>query len=109
KDIIISGGENISATEIENCLEQHPAISEVAVIGCPHPEWGEAVVACIVSNIGVEIEPTELERFAAERLARFKLPKAIEFLLQLPRTSNGKISKSALREMFAGIFSVSDP
>ena len=104
KDIIISGGENIAASEVEQCLRQHPAVQEVAVIGCPHPEWGEAVVACVTVQDNAEIDLEELCRHAATLLPRFKLPKAAHFMHRLPCTPSGKISKPELRKTFVGTF-----
>lgn len=96
KDLIISGGVNIYPKEIEDVLVTHPAINEVAVIGVPHPEWGETVKAYIAAS-----EPLDLEgvkKFAEEKLAHFKVPRLYEQVEALPRNASGKILKQPLRE-----------
>lgn len=97
KDIIISGGENISTVEIENVLYTHPDVLEVAVIPVPDPKWGEVPKAFIVSHNGSQPDPADLIAFCKENLARFKAPKYIEFG-PLPKTATGKIQKFKLRE-----------
>ncbi|GAB2642450.1 fatty-acid--CoA ligase FadD5 [Nocardioides ginkgobilobae] len=102
KDMIISGGENIYCAEVENALAAHPDIAEVSVIGRPHPKWGETPVAVVSlrdADRGLSIE--ELRHWAAERLARYKLPTALEVVDGLPRNASGKILKAPLRERFA--------
>ena len=98
KDIIISGGENISTIEVERVLYQHPAVLEVAVIGVPDPKWGEAPKAFIALRPGAAATADEMIAFCRERIARFKCPKAVEFVEALPKTSTGKIQKFVLRE-----------
>jgi fatty-acyl-CoA synthase len=98
KDIIISGGENISTIEVERVLYQHPAVLEVAVIGVPDPKWGEAPKAFITLRPGAAATADEMIAFCRERIARFKCPKAVEFVEALPKTSTGKIQKFVLRE-----------
>jgi O-succinylbenzoic acid--CoA ligase len=93
-DTIITGGENVAPTEVEAVLAEHPAVAEAAVHGRPDPQWGEAVVATVVLR-GAATEE-ELRAFAAERLAPFKVPKAITFTDALPRTSSGKLLRRAL-------------
>jgi O-succinylbenzoic acid--CoA ligase len=93
-DTIITGGENVAPTEVEAVLAEHPAVAEAAVHGRPDPQWGEAVVATVVLR-GAATEE-ELRAFAAERLAPFKVPKAIAFTDALPRTSSGKLLRRAL-------------
>jgi len=101
KDIIISGGENISSLEVEKAIFAHPAVLECAVVGAPDPKWGEAPVAFVVAKPGERLSETELLDFLRERLAAFKLPRAIEFSeAPLPKTGTGKIMKRALREKF---------
>ena len=101
KDIIISGGENISSIEVENTLSTHPAVLEAAVVGAPDPKWGEIPVAFIVLRPGVECTEKDLMDFAAERIAKFKLPRKFEFLNEpLPKGGTGKILKRELREKF---------
>ena len=97
KDIIISGGENISTIEVENLLYQHPAVLEVAVIGVPHEKWGEVPKAFVTLQPGRSANAQDLIDFARERLAHFKCPKAVEFG-EIPKTATGKIQKFTLRE-----------
>ncbi|WP_024336654.1 acyl--CoA ligase family protein [Desulfotignum balticum] len=97
KDIIISGGENISTVEIENVLYTHPDVQEVAVIPVPDPKWGEVPKAFIVPFNGTTPDPSEIISFCKKNLARFKAPKQIEFG-PLPKTATGKIQKFKLRE-----------
>lgn len=97
KDIIISGGENISTVEVENVIYQHPDVLEVAVIAVPDPKWGEVPKAFIVPRTGTNLSVEDIVTFCRERMARFKVPKAIEFG-ELPKTSTGKIMKYKLRE-----------
>jgi acyl-CoA synthetase (AMP-forming)/AMP-acid ligase II len=86
--------------EVEEALAQHPAISEVAVIGVPDERWGETVKALVVRRDGVDVRAAELVAFARERLAGYKLPRAIVFVDALPRTPSGKVLKRELRERF---------
>src|SRR5438093_9186732 len=97
KDVIISGGENISSVEVEGILLRHPAIQEVAVVGLPHEKWGEAPHAFVVLKAGASVTETELNEFARERMAGFKTPKGFTFLAELPKTATGKIQKYVLR------------
>jgi len=98
KDIIISGGENISTVEVEHAIESHPAVLEAAVVGVPDEKWGERPKAFVVRKPGAEVSESQLMEHLRAHLARFKSPKAIEFLDALPRTSTGKIQKFELRE-----------
>ena len=97
KDIIISGGENISTIEVEQALCQHPAVMEVAVIAVPDAQWGEVPKAFVTLKPGAQVTAEEMMAFCRERIARFKVPKSIEFG-ELPKTSTGKIQKFRLRE-----------
>jgi fatty-acyl-CoA synthase len=97
KDIIISGGENISTIEVEHTLVKHPAVLECAVVSMPHEKWGEVPKAFVALRPGAAVTAEELVAFCRERLAHFKCPKAIEFG-ELPKTSTGKIQKFRLRE-----------
>jgi len=97
KDIIISGGENISSVEIENVLYQHPDILEAAVVACPDDNWGETPCAFVVLKSGISVQEKEVIKFCRTRLAGFKVPKKIIFS-ELPKTSTGKVRKSVLRE-----------
>ena len=98
KDIVISGGENISTIEIEHAIESHPAVLEVAVIGVPDQKWGERPKAFVVLRPGAEVSEAELIAYLQEHIARFKVPGTIEFVDHLPRTSTGKLQKFELRE-----------
>ena len=101
KDIIISGGENISSIEVENTLAAHPGVAEVAVVSAPDPVWGEIPVAFVVTKPGQSATEKELHDFAALRLAKFKLPRKYEFLTEpLPKGGTGKVLKRELREKF---------
>jgi fatty-acyl-CoA synthase len=102
KDVIISGGENISSPEIEDALYQHPAVSECAVIGIPHEKWGETPKALVVLREGANATEQELVDFCRGRLAHFKCPTSVEFLKELPRTATGKLQKFKLREKYWG-------
>lgn len=97
KDIIISGGENISTVEVENVIYNHPDVQEVAVIAVPDPKWGEVPKAFIVPKPGTNPTAEDIISFCRENMARFKVPKAIEFG-ELPKTSTGKIMKYKLRD-----------
>jgi fatty-acyl-CoA synthase len=97
KDVIISGGENISSIEVEATLLRHPAVQEVAVVGMPHEKWGEAPHAFVVLKAGASVTEAELRAFAREHMARFKAPQAISFVAELPKTATGKIQKFVLR------------
>ena len=100
KDVIISGGENVSSIEVEDVLFQHPAVAEVAVIGVPDEKWGELVTALVVVAPGSEVSSDELIAFCRERLAGFKCPKRIDLRDELARTATGKLQKFKLREPF---------
>ena len=101
KDIIISGGENISSIEVEKAIFAHPAVFECAVVAAPDPKWGEIPVAIVVLKEGEKLTAEGLLEFLGRRLARFKLPRAIEFSsTPLPKTGTGKIVKRALREAY---------
>jgi fatty-acyl-CoA synthase len=99
KDMIISGGENIYCAEVENVLADHPAITEVAVIGRAHEKWGEVPVAVVVSQHDLSL--ADLEEFLTPRLARYKHPKAVAIIDALPRNAAGKVLKHELRARFA--------
>ena len=97
KDVIISGGENISSVEVEGVLLRHPAVEEVAIVGFPHEKWGEAPHAFVVLHEGAHADERELLEFARARLAHFKAPHWVTFLKELPKTATGKIQKYLLR------------
>jgi long-chain acyl-CoA synthetase len=99
KDMIISGGTNIYPREIEEVLLQIPQLAEVCVIGRPHPDWGEVVVAYLVYESGATIAQTDLDVHCLKHMARFKRPKAYRFVSALPKSNYGKILKTDVREM----------
>ena len=103
KDVIISGGENISSVEIEGVLLGHPAVQEVSVVGMKHERWGEAPHAFVVLKAGASATEEELRDYARERMARFKVPAWVSFVPDLPKTATGKIQKFVLRGKTAGI------
>jgi acyl-CoA synthetase (AMP-forming)/AMP-acid ligase II len=100
KDMIISGGENIYPAEVENALFGHPAVAEVAVIGVPHDKWGEAVKAVIVPTPGAQQDDADVIAWAAKRIARYKVPKSIEWVSSLPRNHTGKVLRRLLRDRY---------
>jgi fatty-acyl-CoA synthase len=101
KEIIISGGENISSLEVEREIFAHPAVFECAVVAAPHDQWGEVPAAIVVLKPGAKLTETELLGFLQQRLGKFKLPRIIEFSVdQLPKTGTGKIRKMVLKEKF---------
>ena len=97
KDVIISGGENISSVEVEGVLLRHPSVQEAAVVGMPDERWGEAPHAFVVLKPGAHATPEELRAFTRERLAHFKCPQTVTFVAELPKTATGKIQKFVLR------------
>lgn len=97
KDIIVSGGENVSTIEVEHAIVKHPAVLECAVVATPDEKWGEVPKAFVTLRPGASASEEEIVAFCRERLAHFKCPKAVEFT-ELPRTSTGKIQKFKLRE-----------
>ena len=103
KDVIISGGENISSIEVEGVLLRHPAVQEAAIVGLPHEKWGEAPFAYVVLKSGASATEAELIAFTRERLAHFKAPHGVTFVPELPKTATGKIQKFVLRKGAAAI------
>jgi fatty-acyl-CoA synthase len=101
-DLIISGGENIYPAEIENVLAESPAIAEVAVVGRPGGKWGETVVAVIVPRDGCRIEEKDVHRLLDGRIARFKHPREVVFVSELPRSALGKVRRDELRRLVCG-------
>ena len=97
KDVIISGGENISSVEVEGLLLRHPAVQEVAIVGLPHERWGEAPHAFVVLRPAAQTSEDELKEFARDNLAHFKAPHGVTFVRELPKTATGKIQKYVLR------------
>jgi len=100
KDLIISGGENISSIEIEKVLSSHPAVFECAVIPVPDEKWGEVPLALVVPAQGQQVCEADLTEYCRSRLAHFKVPKSIEFREALPKSGTGKILKRHLKEKF---------
>jgi fatty-acyl-CoA synthase len=103
KDVIISGGENISSVEVEGALLRHPAVQEVAVVGMAHERWGEAPHAFVIRQPGATVTEDDLRAFARANLAHFKVPHSFRFVDELPKTATGKIQKFVLRGSKAGI------
>jgi acyl-CoA synthetase (AMP-forming)/AMP-acid ligase II len=101
KDIIVSGGENISSLEVEKALAAHPGVYEVGVIPVPDEKWGEVPKGLVVRKPGSNLSETELLEFCRSRLAHFKCPRAIEFVESLPKTATGKILKKNLRKKYS--------
>lgn len=100
KDVIISGGENISSVQVESVLYRHPAIREAAVIGVPHERWGETPKAIVVLQAGACVTADAIIQFCRDHLAHFKAPTSVEFVNELPRTASGKVQKFHLREPY---------
>ena len=100
KDMIISGGENIYSAEVEAAVAEHPAVNSVAVIGVPDSLWGEAVKAIVVLHPGARASEREIIDFTARRIARYKRPKSVDFVDELPRSANNKILKRELRSRY---------
>ncbi len=100
KDVIISGGENISSIEVENILYEHPAVVEAAAISIPHEKWGETPHAIVVVRDGETVTEEEIIAFARERIAHYKAPTSVSFVKELPKTGSGKIQKANLRNEF---------
>ncbi len=102
KDVIIRGGNNIHATDVESVLHDHPDVSEAAVVGVPHPVLGEDVAAVVVLRPGASATPEDIRAHCARVLADYKVPRRIQFADELPRNATGKVLKAALRDSLAG-------
>ena len=102
KDIVISGGENISTIEVEQAIVAHESVAEAAVVGMPDDKWGQRPLAYVVLGPGAEVDEAGLIAFVKTRIASYKAPSAVEFVDALPTTSTGKIRKNALRERAQG-------
>lgn len=109
KDLIITGGFNVYPKEVELLLDELPGVLESAVIGVPHPDFGEAVIAVLVAQSGAVLDPIAIDAFLRERLARYKQPKMLEFVAELPRNTMGKVQKNVLRERFGAKFEAEIP
>jgi len=99
-DVIITGGMNVYSTEVEEVIDQHSAVAEVAVIGIPDDEWGEAVHAVVVTSSDAEPSVDDIRSICEEQLADYKVPKSIEFVHDIPKTPYGKQDKVALRDRY---------
>jgi fatty-acyl-CoA synthase len=100
KDVIITGGENVSSIEVEDCLYQHPAVAEAAVIGVPDEKWGETIKALVVLRPGTQASDADLIAFCRSRMAHYKCPTSVELRDALARTATGKLQKFKLREPY---------
>ncbi|NGY04049.1 acyl-CoA synthetase [Solimonas terrae] len=109
KDMIKSGGENVASREVEETIFTHPAVSEVAVFGVPHPRWIEAVMAVVVPRAGQVLDAETVIAHCRERIAGFKTPKHVVIVEQLPKNASGKILKRELRERYAGNTTAANP
>jgi malonyl-CoA/methylmalonyl-CoA synthetase len=106
KDLVITGGLNVYPAEVEAALDDLPGVAASAVIGVPHPDFGEAVVACLVAAKGARLDEDGVRAALRDRLAAFKIPKRVLVLEDLPRNAMGKVQKAELRRVHAGIFAV---
>ena len=97
-DMYISGGSNVYPREVEEVLLTHPALNEVAVLGAPHPKWGEVGVAVCVCEPGQTVTPEDLTALLDGKLAKYKIPRRYIFLDEMPRTGYGKVTKKLIRE-----------
>jgi acyl-CoA synthetase (AMP-forming)/AMP-acid ligase II len=97
KDVIVSGGENVSSIEVEDAVFSHPEVAEVAVIGVPDEKWGEKVLALVVKSPGSTLSEADLIAYVRTKLAAYKCPKVVEFREELARTATGKLQKFILR------------
>lgn len=104
KDLVITGGYNVYPKEVEGEIDAIPGVIESAVIGLPHPDLGEGVTAVVVAETGVALDEAAILSALADRLAKFKLPKRVIFLPDLPRNTMGKVQKAALRETYKGVY-----
>jgi malonyl-CoA/methylmalonyl-CoA synthetase len=104
KDLVITGGYNVYPVEVEGLLNELPGVAESAVIGVPHPDFGEAVVAVVVARPGATPAPDELIAALKTRIANFKVPKRVFVVSDLPRNAMGKVQKNLLREQHKGLF-----
>jgi len=104
KDLIITGGYNVYPIEVELEIDALPGVNESAVIGVPHADFGEGVTAAVVLNKNAALDEASIRSALEQRLARFKLPKRIVFVDELPRNTMGKVQKSALRERYRDLY-----
>jgi malonyl-CoA/methylmalonyl-CoA synthetase len=104
KDLIISGGYNVYPAEIEGLVNELPGVAESAVIGVPHPDFGEGVVAVVVPRPGAALDGPAIVAALKARIAAFKVPKQVFVVEDLPRNAMGKVQKNLLREQHRGLF-----
>jgi malonyl-CoA/methylmalonyl-CoA synthetase len=104
KDLIISGGYNVYPAEIEGVINDMSGVAESAVVGVPHPDFGEAVVAVVVPKAGASLNPESIISTLKSRIANFKVPKRVFVQSELPRNTMGKVQKNLLREAHKGLF-----
>src|SRR5262249_38208075 len=104
KDLVITGGFNVYPKEVETELDECPGVEESAVIGIPHPDLGEGVTAIVVRKPGAEVSADDILARLKDRLARFKQPKRIIFVDELPRNVMGKVQKNVLRDTYAALY-----
>ena len=104
KDLVITGGFNVYPKEVELAIDALPGVLESAVIGAPHPDFGEGVVAVVVPEAGAPLDEAAIRASLSETLAKFKQPKVVAFRASLPRNTMGKVQKTVLREEFRDIF-----
>jgi malonyl-CoA/methylmalonyl-CoA synthetase len=104
KDLIISGGYNVYPAEIESVINELPGVAESAVVGVPHPDFGEAVVAVVVPRPGASVDGAAIAAQLRTRIANFKVPKQVFVVRELPRNAMGKVQKNLLRDAHRGLF-----
>ena len=104
KDLVISGGYNIYPKEVETEIDEIGGVTESAVIGLPHPDFGEGVTAVVVLDKGASLSERDVLERLGDRLARYKQPKTVIFVDELPRNTMGKVQKNVLREQYAGLY-----
>lgn len=102
KDLIITGGENVSPVEVEDVIRTHPEVADIAVIGTPHPKWGEQITAVVVLRSGSGLDAAAVTAYAGARLAGFKKPRRVEFVDVLPRNAANKVQTNVLKQRFGG-------
>jgi malonyl-CoA/methylmalonyl-CoA synthetase len=105
KDLIISGGFNVYPAEIEGCINELPGVAESALVGVPHPDFGEVGVAVVIGKPGAHLRADAIIATLKSQLANFKIPKRVDIVAQLPRNAMGKVQKNLLREQYKGLFS----
>jgi malonyl-CoA/methylmalonyl-CoA synthetase len=104
KDLIISGGYNVYPAEVEACINDMPGVAESAVVGVPHPDFGEAVVAVVVPKAGAQLNGASIAATLKAQIANFKVPKLVDVVAELPRNAMGKVQKNLLRDKHQGLF-----